>query len=167
MNTALIATCAYTLLSSAINNGSIKLPFVPDTNRLVAFWRDGGFLVGRLSSRGEFLELSRSTSGRYSGPYLDFIGQSVRADSMTLVYEFRSDTLVPGRFTDDGWFVPEVGGVIIKFSDYKFGLFSTPIWNLPGRFGGKTREEELREAFGHFNGILHPSRRSSGFPRPQ
>ena len=42
--------------------------------------------------------------------------------------------LIPGEIQDDGRFVPEVGGTIIKFTDYTYTPTGPRIWNLPGYF---------------------------------
>ena len=34
----------------------------------------------------------------------------------------------------EGRFVPDKGGTTIPFTDYKFGPWARPIWNLPGYF---------------------------------
>jgi hypothetical protein len=37
-------------------------------------------------------------------------------------------------YSPDGLFVPELGGKIIDFMDYKYSDQAIPIWNLPGKF---------------------------------
>ncbi|OWK41792.1 hypothetical protein FRUB_03870 [Fimbriiglobus ruber] len=42
--------------------------------------------------------------------------------------------LIPGEIRPLGQFVPEVGGKIIRFADYRYNPEAKPIWNLPGKF---------------------------------
>lgn len=49
------------------------------------------------------------------------------------VYEFRSKTLIPGVI-EKGEFIPELGGKIIDFEEYKYAKDARPIYNLPGKF---------------------------------
>lgn len=51
-----------------------------------------------------------------------------------LVYEYRDGLLVPMIYDELRGVVPEENGKIIKFSDYRYNLFSRVIYNLPGRF---------------------------------
>lgn len=50
------------------------------------------------------------------------------------VYEYRSGILVPMVFDEYRGLIPEVGGKIINFKDYKYSPEARRIYNLPGRF---------------------------------
>lgn len=51
-----------------------------------------------------------------------------------LLYELRHGVLVPVIYYTNRRFVPEVGGKIILFAQYKYTPFARRIYNLPGRF---------------------------------
>lgn len=57
------------------------------------------------------------------------------------VYEYRSGRLIPG-VVQGGAFIPQLGGTIIAFKDYRIG--SRPIYNLPGKFITQKDYEELK-----------------------
>lgn len=50
------------------------------------------------------------------------------------VYEYRSGILVPMVFDEYRGLIPEVGGKIIDFKDYRYTPEARRIYNLPGRF---------------------------------
>ncbi|MBL8825223.1 MAG: hypothetical protein JNJ77_21730 [Planctomycetia bacterium] len=50
------------------------------------------------------------------------------------VYENRSGILVPMVFDEYRGLIPEVGGKIIDFKDYRYSPEARRIYNLPGRF---------------------------------
>lgn len=51
-----------------------------------------------------------------------------------LVYELRSGALIPMIFDLKHGLIPEVGGKIIAFQDYRYSPISRRIYNLPGAF---------------------------------
>jgi hypothetical protein len=61
------------------------------------------------------------------------------------VYRFVSDTLVKGTLRADGSFVPDVGGAVTAFKDYRPGKEIPRIYNLPGRFIPPPKED-VKEA---------------------
>ncbi|MBL8825224.1 MAG: hypothetical protein JNJ77_21735 [Planctomycetia bacterium] len=50
------------------------------------------------------------------------------------VYEYRSGILVPMIFDEYRGLIPEAGGKIIDFKDYRYSPEARRIYNLPGRF---------------------------------
>jgi hypothetical protein len=62
------------------------------------------------------------------------IAASSRSQSPVRCYEFRNGVLIPGTMDTKGRFIPEVGGKIIPFSDYRYSPLAPRIWNLPGYF---------------------------------
>ncbi len=50
------------------------------------------------------------------------------------LYELRHGVLIPVFYYRERGFVPEVGGEIVPFSEYKYTPLSRRIYNLPGRF---------------------------------
>ena len=112
--------------------GTETYKFVSNTERWVCVIRNNGQFLGKLDLHGEFTQEKRMPAGSWSvgvPPHVVINGGSPRK-----AYEFRSGVLIPGEIQDDGRFVPEVGGKIIKFSDYTYTPTASRIWNLPGYF---------------------------------
>jgi hypothetical protein len=89
--------------------------------------------VGTLDSKGNFipdLTTLNSTFGSIGGPRL-LIEPKIPNET---VYEFRSGILIPMIIDVKGRLVPEVGGRIIDFKDYRFLPSGRRVYNLPGRF---------------------------------
>lgn len=113
--------------------------FVPDTERFVAIHQGAVLSIGKLDKRGTFTpdpkwvdlkDLPQSLPFR-----VDVINPRHDRPQLTPVYEFRSERLIPGQLNEEGRFLPEVGGQIIAFKDYRYAPGkSRPIYNLPGRF---------------------------------
>lgn len=61
------------------------------------------------------------------------------------VYEYRSGVLVPGKLQEYSAFIPEVGGKIIDFKDYKYTPDGPQIYNLPGFFMKKSDYDKMME----------------------
>lgn len=115
--------------------GDGEYVFVPNTRRTVHILRGGYILSGKFNSRGRFTEESRypahePRSGGSGGPLINAFA-TTRPEK---AYEYHSGILIPGEMYPDGTFLPQVGGKIIKFADYKLTAKSPPIWNLPGWF---------------------------------
>lgn len=108
--------------------------FVSDTDRLVGvvWWADDVHLIGKINKSGDFVHEIKNIHKSWSlgiPPHSVINGGPKRK-----AFEFRSGVLIPGEIQDDGRFVPEVGGKIIKFADYTYSLTAPRIWNLPGYF---------------------------------
>jgi len=130
-----IALTSTLLLCLVRGEPETQYVFVEDLKRDWVLSRDGYFIGGRLDARGEFSETKRvKANGFISGSMR--LGQLLNRDSLldTSVYELRSGTLIPGTMDEKGYFIPEVGGKVIKFSDYKYKPSGPVIWNLPGEF---------------------------------
>jgi hypothetical protein len=131
---------------SAAGQVAMKYVFVENVARDWSLRRDGYIIAGRLNSRGEFTETFRLVhtahigGGVQIGPVLNF-----SLVEGTPVYELRSGVLVPGTFDKDGYFVPDVGGKIIKFSEYKYSPDGPKIWNLPGEYMTQTEAKKYRD----------------------
>ncbi|MBX9625691.1 MAG: hypothetical protein K2X82_17955 [Gemmataceae bacterium] len=108
--------------------------FVENTDRWVGVHRGGWRLIGKLDKDGEFTQEQRFRrgAGASSVPAHELLNGSRPAAAKA--YEFRHGALVPGELRKDGAFVPEVGGTVIKFADYKYTPEAPRIWNLPGYF---------------------------------
>jgi hypothetical protein len=104
--------------------------FIGSENRFVGIFRGEWLLFGNLDKNGEFTEKARRKASE-AGSTPTIINRLHK--DVKKVYEFRSGRLIPGEMKDFV-FVPEIGGKIIDFSDYKYSPSAPPIWNLPGRF---------------------------------
>jgi hypothetical protein len=108
--------------------------FVENTDRWVGVIRGEWRLIGKLDKNGDFVHEHKlkkvQGSSRGIPPHTILNG----GQTPRRVYEFRSGMLIPGELRADGNFVPEAGGKIIPFADYKYALGATPVWNLPGVF---------------------------------
>ena len=116
----------------------VEYKFVENTDRWVSVVRGEWRLIGKLDKNGEFVfrnrEGLRDAVSAGSVPDVTLNGAGLAAKK---AYEFRSGVLIPGEMRKDGdfvTFVPEAGGKIIAFADYKYTPDGPPIWNLPGRF---------------------------------
>ncbi len=121
-----------------------QLEYVPDVGRSVAVFvqRDdfSGFFFGHLDARGNFL---RDARRRVEGMALS--GAAPVPEPGTIinfsafegepVYEYRSGYLIRGvlKTLGDG-FIPDLGGQVIAFKDYRPGKGVPRIYNLPGSF---------------------------------
>ena len=113
--------------------------FVPDTDRFVALHQGPVVRIGKLDKRGTFSPDTRWVN-------LDAVPApaTLRCDVLNPkratpgyrqdVYEFRSDRLIPGQLDENGRFLPEIGGKIIEFKEYRYSPSARKIYNLPGRF---------------------------------
>jgi len=127
--------------------------FQKDTDRVVGMLKRRQVHLGKLDETGEFYE--DRTQEPLWFPELAFSGARRRKFTPEMraripllnaptkdeeeVFEFRSQRLIPGALSREGLFVPNVGGKIIYFRDYKFGPTARRIYNLPGSFvQGKT-----------------------------
>ena len=106
-----------------------------DLKRLVALIREDGIHFGRLDARGNFVPLPGAKPlGASFGPK----SINSRRDANESVYEFRSGTLIKGKFDARLNFIPDVGSTVISFKDYKYSKDAIRIYNLPGTFVEKT-----------------------------
>jgi hypothetical protein len=144
----LIAICAAgpaTVAGGAAPPPSSKYVFVPDTNQEVGIRRGDLVMVGKLDIDGNFLPKSWI--------HLDRDRDDPKLKSITIIndcahtpagpaprpcYEYRSGRLIKGVIDTKGNFVPDADSTVIAFGDYHYGPKAIPIWNLPGRFVGRS-----------------------------
>ena len=115
--------------------------FVEDLSREVWIIQGDAMLYGKLDAAGNFVSDWKQNPFRrapQSGPS----GIVINSPPQKGVYEFRSGRLVPGDIDDKRNFVPTVGGRIIEFKDYHYGLKAPKIYNLPGKFVRKEKKDE-------------------------
>ena len=109
--------------------------FVENTDVWVGVIRGEACLIGKFDKNGDFThEIKRKSVGGGSAGIPAHGVVNAAGSTPRKVYEFRSCVLIPGELRKDGNFVPEVGGKIIAFADYKYTPEATRIWNLPGGF---------------------------------
>lgn len=112
-----------------------KYVFVENTDRWVSIVRGEWFLIGKLDKSGDFIhEFKFKTSDSTSAGIPVATSLNSTGPNSKKVFEFRSGMLIPGEIRKEGNFVPEAGGKMIEFKDYKYSPSEIPIWNLPGRF---------------------------------
>lgn len=106
--------------------------FVPDTKPYLMLCRHEWGLVGKLDSAGNFDPEWRHPPGSVvtSSPAAGLLNFGAGKPG----YEFRSGRLIPGTLNKEGDFVPELGGKIIDFKEYRYSKDAPYIYNLPGRF---------------------------------
>jgi hypothetical protein len=131
----LIATAA-----GVSNSSTEEYVFVEDTDRTVIIIRAESVFEGKLDRRGEFL-------GRLTGKLTDATplrGDIIARGARKAVpaYEYRSGRLVKGVIDVEGNFVPDLGGKVTDFKDYKYAPDAPRIWNLPGRFEKKNPDKQ-------------------------
>jgi hypothetical protein len=137
----LVATAGAFVLSATI---SAPVPvsdyvFVQDTERTVYIVRGNSYLAGKLDAKGNFLQLGeyRFDNREVSIPFDRILNQTTVASKE--VFEFRSGRLIRGHLMQNGKFLPAKGSAAISFLAYNYDPRGTPIWNLPGYF--KLREK--------------------------
>jgi hypothetical protein len=147
MNTAYFAFALFVSFAEASGLSTLyNYQFVPDIHRPVGISVGGAIMIGKLNLKGDFIhertlkalkfdtgETSFVIAG--SAPEYTLINWSSKSKSR--VYEYRSGTLIPGFMDEQGSFVPLLDAKILSFKEYRYGLFSPPIWNLPGQFEKK------------------------------
>jgi hypothetical protein len=107
-----------------------------DLKRLVAVKKEEGAYLGHLDARGNFVPLpGEKPRDNLFGPIILI---NSRRDANESVYEFRSGTLIKGKFDDRLNFIPDIGSTIISFKDYRYSKDAIRIYNLPGTFVEKT-----------------------------
>lgn len=118
--------------------------FIEDPGRWVGVIRGEWYLIGKLDANGEFIHEYKFKRNQPLTLTAEDIINLLPGENPNpkKVYEFRSGMLIPGAIQKDGRFVPEAGGKIIPFKDYKYSPDVPPIWNLPGRF--VTEEEAAK-----------------------
>ncbi len=93
---------------------------------------DGSFLPNLKSlQRGLSAKLQKEEvfiDGSWPPPFRD----DLRVNSK--LYEFRSGKLIPMIVDQELGLIPEVGGIIIDFKDYRYSPTARRIYNLPGFF---------------------------------
>lgn len=98
--------------------------------------------IGTINSKGDFVpdydQLSRSIRAFKDSTFLP-LGSFPKGLTSGMypdgkVYEYRSGFLVPMIIDLKKGLIPEVGGKIIDFKDYKYSPTARRIYNLPGRF---------------------------------
>lgn len=96
---------------------------------------------GTIDSDGNFMPTLSALEALIDSIKRKKIRLSNRSDPLTTakhpnekVYEYRSGILVPMVFDEYRGLIPEVGGKIIDFKDYRYSPEARRIYNLPGRF---------------------------------
>ncbi|MBX9625689.1 MAG: hypothetical protein K2X82_17945 [Gemmataceae bacterium] len=114
----------------------VRYKFVENTDRWVRVIRGKWEFTGKLDKNGEFTQEFRAPAGGPATmmPPADLLAGPGQLGAAAKAYEIRFGTLIPGTLRKDGLFVPEVGGKVIKFADYKYSPEGPQIWNLPGWF---------------------------------
>jgi hypothetical protein len=141
----LVMRLLLSLLDMMIFSSCSYVQSSPSEFRIVGIRRADCILIGQLDGSGEFrltrvVPIPTEQTGSNKAELGVTTGKTtphelINAYSLKrAVYEYRSNTLIPGSINREGYFVPEIGGKIIAFQEYRFGFFSPPIWNLPGRF---------------------------------
>jgi hypothetical protein len=104
-------------------------------------FRGDSIYVGQIDPRGEFLP----GGALLMLPCAAMVGLMergwLRCDVLTPaalagrgsgpVYEYRSGRLIPGEIDRYGYFLPDMGGLILDYSKYEPGPGARPIYNLP------------------------------------
>ena len=143
MISALFISSAIASLNVSGDFASVQYKFDLDEARRVGISRGTKILIGTIDRHGEFnqdqsIEMmkvpdSEIATFKYSGPKFVMIATDYQSEKAG-VYELRSGRLIPGMFGENGLFVPDLDGKIIKFEEYVFSERARPIWNLPGKF---------------------------------
>lgn len=108
--------------------------FVEDTNRYVAWKRNGVFFLGRIDKHGNLIpERSHQGSVQISRlpPYTYITTPTPVGES---VFEFRSGMLIRGSINSEHAFIPTLGAQVLPFREYKYGPAAPRIYNLPGYY---------------------------------
>lgn len=90
---------------------------------------------GKVSRDGIFIpDINVAPSSRMSYKFSGAGGMRHlwRGPGSSKFYELRYGMLIPMIIDTKGCFVPEKGGKIIPFEEYRYSLFARPIYNLPG-----------------------------------
>lgn len=113
---------------------NIQYQFVPNVDIPFLLILRGEIIFGRLDAEGVFHQVARY--GPSAMNYQQHGGIFLNSNKLAgrIVYEYRSNALIPGTFNREGYFVPEVGGTTIRFQDYRYSPSATHIWNIPGYF---------------------------------
>ena len=142
-----LAICFAAASSGPAREGSTpKYKFMLDIQRLVGIGKEDGVLIGKLDREGEFHQMRRIEFQVlplgdetpplkvffYRGPGYEMLNGF--SSTPHKVYELRTGMLIPGTIQAWGNFIPEEGGKIVKFSEYRHSPLARQIWNLPGRF---------------------------------
>lgn len=94
------------------------------------------FCLGTFDKDGEFIpvvsSIPRENEWDITGSGPMPLESSLRENAK--YFELRHGVLIPVIYYKDRGFVPEIGGKIIPFSEYKYTPLSRRIYNLPGRF---------------------------------
>ncbi len=157
MLTALTVVTAVTAVAA---NEPPQYVFVLDLGPIVGMRHGNLVYLGQLNEYGAFLEdrtqkpyqhPSAPSSGVNTAKSAELlrrypiINVSRKGEYVERVYEYRCGRLIPGTVSEFGPFVPETGGTIMAFKDYKYSETATRIYNLPGYFMRRDKLEERRQ----------------------
>ncbi len=112
---------------------AIDYEFIPEPNRLVNWQIGKRDCYGRIDADGNFMPDFSRDGKPISGPGWLLLG----VKDGQFLYEYRSGRLVPMVYQRERGVIPEIGGKIIDFKNYKYSPTSRHIYNLPGRFQEK------------------------------
>jgi hypothetical protein len=124
---------------------SDDLIYVVDTDRWVSLVHGSTYSIGKLDRTGRFIPDPRwldlkLNAGASAIPPHTFLNRHPGP-----AYEFRSERLILGTIAENGEFIPEIGSKVIALKDYRPGPNSVPIYNLPGAFVKKDKQDEKVE----------------------
>lgn len=133
---------ASTLVGCAVQDAGYR--YVERLDRHVELIQGEYVFLGTLDRRGTFHAASRRS--RRSGGSARVASELINAarGEVEVVYEFRSEALIPGRLQNDGRFVPDSGSSIRAFKDFKYIPGGTRIYNLPGYFVPVKADDKVR-----------------------
>lgn len=124
---------AFIILLTFIDNFFHNYEFIPDITVRYRHYIAQFPCLGTLDAKGTFIpDMSTINSkfGLIGGP-----SKLIEAKTPNeKIYEYRTGILVPMYINDKNKLIPEVGGKIIDFKDYKYSPTARRIYNLPGRF---------------------------------
>jgi hypothetical protein len=145
----LLFACMFAALGSTLP-GANRYVYIENTSRSVCIIRGAWNACGHLDARGKLTVTQWVLNGQVSFVGGVKIGERLNAHPLRgkPLYELRSGRLVPGTFDDEGMFVPEIGGKVINFAEYRYTPTAPKIWNLPGHFLTESEAERFLEAKG-------------------
>jgi hypothetical protein len=124
---------------SRIQQPDSRFEFQEDTKRDVSIMRGKSQFFGNWNSAGDFIRWPGSSEYSVGQKYSAMPPTAIRPAnqphglSTENVYEYRSGMIVPGVLTQDGNFIPDLGGRVMALSDYLATDPRVSIYNLPGR----------------------------------
>jgi hypothetical protein len=134
---------SWIVVSATEPTQAARFVYREDLTRLVGFHTKEGLLIGRLDPKGDFVRLPGDRAV-VVGNSADLEVEEINVPRVRgeIVFEFRSGSLIKGRFDSAGSFVPLIGSTVVDFKEYRYSKDSPRIYNLPGRFVEKKGEKK-------------------------